>query len=135
MFFMKDYIYIPIKTKTQYYEYSNKLEKLITSGKKGKQVQQEIDILSAFIELWDLKHNTFSDSDPIELLRSLMEQKKIKQKELAEVLGVSKGLISDILNYKKSLSKEIIRGLSHYFKLSQEAFNREYSLKKEMVQA
>jgi HTH-type transcriptional regulator/antitoxin HigA len=49
---------------------------------------------------------------------------------VVNILGVSKGLISDILNYKKGLSKEIIRTLSNYFKLSQEAFNRPYKLKK-----
>ncbi len=44
-------------------------------------------------------------------------------------LKVSKGLVSDIINYKKGLSKEIIRLLSDYFKVSQEAFNRPYKLK------
>ena len=39
-----------------------------------------------------------------------------------------KGLVSDILNNKKGLSKEIIRTLATYFKESQEAFNRPYKL-------
>ena len=52
----------------------------------------------------------------------------MKAKDLVEVLGVSKGLISDILNYKKGMSKEIIRSLSTYFKVSQEAFNRPYNI-------
>jgi HTH-type transcriptional regulator/antitoxin HigA len=34
-----------------------------------------------------------------------------------------------LLNYKKGLSKDIIRTLSGYFKVSQEAFNRHYKLK------
>ena len=54
--------------------------------------------------------------------------KKMKAKDLVEILGVSKGLVSDILNYKKGLSKEIIRILSAHFKISQEAFNRPYKL-------
>jgi len=41
---------------------------------------------------------------------------------------VSPGLISNIINYKKGFSKEIIRELASLFKLSQEAFNRHYSL-------
>ncbi len=57
-----------------------------------------------------------------------MTEKKLKAKDLAQILNVSKGLISDILNYKKGLSKEIIRSLSDYFKVSQEAFNRPYDL-------
>lgn len=53
----------------------------------------------------------------------------MKAVHLAGLLGVSKGLISDILNYKKGLSKEMIRLLSAEFKVSQEAFNRPYILK------
>lgn len=58
-----------------------------------------------------------------------MHDHKLKAKDLTEILGVSKGLVSDILNYKKGLSKDIIRLLSAYFKVSQEAFNRPYRLK------
>lgn len=41
---------------------------------------------------------------------------------------VSEGLVSDILHYKKGLSKETIRILSEKFKLNQQAFNRPYEL-------
>ena len=58
-----------------------------------------------------------------------MDEQKLKSKDLVEILGVSKGLVSDILNYKKGLSKEIIRTLATHFNVSQEAFNRPYKLK------
>jgi HTH-type transcriptional regulator/antitoxin HigA len=58
-----------------------------------------------------------------------MRNHNLKAKDLVSILGVSKGLVSDILNYKKGLSKDIIRILSLYFKVSQEAFNRPYKLK------
>lgn len=58
-----------------------------------------------------------------------MTENNLKAKDVAEMLKVSKGLVSDVLNYKKGLSKEIIRSLSDYFKVSQEAFNRFYELK------
>jgi len=53
--------------------------------------------------------------DPIALLRSLMNQKKMKSKQLAEILGVSPGLVSDMMSYKKGLSKRSIRVLANYF--------------------
>jgi hypothetical protein len=43
-------------------------------------------------------------------------------------LGVSKGYISEILHYKKGLSKDVIRRLAKYFKVTQEVFNRPYKL-------
>ncbi|HJY23828.1 MAG TPA: helix-turn-helix domain-containing protein, partial [Hanamia sp.] len=66
---------------------------------------------------------------PIKLLKSLMKDHKMKAVELAKLLNVSEGLVSDMLNYKKGLSKDTIRILSERFKLKQEAFNRPYELK------
>ncbi len=55
-----------------------------------------------------------------------MNEKNLKPKDLVPVLEISKGYISDILNYKKGLSKVVIGKLATYFKISQEALNRPY---------
>lgn len=119
--------YSIIKNESQYYEYCRILEELM-EHEENESLNDEIDLLTLLIEKWDEEHNTFKESDPIELLKYLMEEKNLKAKDLAEILNVSKGLVSDILNYKKGLSKEIIRSISEYFKVSQEAFNRPYRL-------
>jgi len=120
-----------IKSKSQYNDYCKKLEKLVEANSKNKEVKDEIELLTFLIEKYDAEHNTFEELDPIQLLHSLMLDHNLKAKNLVEILGVSKGMVSDILNYKKGLSKEIIRVLSAYFKVSQEAFNRFYKLKSE----
>lgn len=118
-----------IKTDTQYYRYCNTLEALVDGGKKNKSFQDEIELLTLLIEKYDAEHNTFDDADPIELLKSLMKDHKMKAVDMAKLLKVSEGLVSDMLNYKKGLSKDTIRILSGKFKLNQEAFNRPYELK------
>jgi HTH-type transcriptional regulator / antitoxin HigA len=117
-----------IKTDKQYRKYCDLLENMIDSGKKSRTVQDEIELLSLLIERYDNDHNSFSDADPIELLKSLLKEHKMKAVGLARLLNVSEGLVSDMLKYKKGLSKETIRILSDRFKLSQEAFNRPYVL-------
>ena len=117
-----------IKTDAQYNKYCDTLEALVDSGKKTKAVQEEIELLTLLIEKYDADHNTFEDADPVALLKSLMKDHKMKAVDLANLLDVSEGLVSDILNYKKGLSKETIRILSERFKLNQEAFNRPYEL-------
>lgn len=121
--------YKVIKSKAQYKEYTRTLEELVSGDFKSKEIKDEIELLTLLIEKWDEEHNSFDEVDPIALLHSLMAEKNLKAKNLVEILGVSKGLVSDILNYKKGLSKEIIRVLGEYFKVSQEAFNRPYRLK------
>lgn len=117
-----------IKTVAQYNKYCDALEALVNSRNKTKAVQDEIELLTLLIEKYDADHNSFDDADPIELLKSLMKDHKMKAVKLAHLLDVSEGLVSDILNYKKGLSKETIRILSERFKLNQEAFNRPYEL-------
>ena len=120
--------YSVIKSKRQYAAYCKSLEELVINTNKSKTAKDEIELLTLLIEKWDAEHNSFEDVDPITLLKNLMQEKKITSTELAGILNVSKGLVSDILNYKKGLSKEVIRGLADYFKVSHEAFNRRYQL-------
>lgn len=115
-----------IKDVKQYKEYCDILEELILNDNKA--AMDEIELLTLLIEKWDNEHNTFNDSDPIELLNALMEEHDLKAKDLVEILELSKGTVSKILNYHKGLSKDTIRKLSDYFKVSQEAFNRPYKL-------
>lgn len=117
-----------IKNQEQYDKYCDILENLISQDKN----QDEIELLTLLIEKWDDEHNTFKDSDPIELLKSLMGEQNLKAKDLVDILDLSKGTISKVLNYHKGLSKETIRKLSEFFKVSQEAFNRPYRLKNEI---
>lgn len=118
-----------IKSEKQYDDYCATLEKLVTGYDQGENTQDAIELLTYLIEKWDAEHNSFEEVDPIALLTALMTEKSLKAKDLTTILGVSKSLVSDILHYKKGLSKEIIRILSSYFSVSQEAFNRPYKLK------
>ncbi|MCX6307533.1 MAG: hypothetical protein NTY32_01450 [Bacteroidia bacterium] len=72
--------------------------------------------------------DNFNELDPVQLLKALLNEHQLKAKDLVEILGITKGTISKILSYQKGFSKEVIRALSMYFKVSQEAFNRPYKL-------
>jgi HTH-type transcriptional regulator/antitoxin HigA len=122
--------YKVISTKAQYIDYCKKLETLVFSQVKSKNLNDEIALLTLLIEKWDSEHTTFNELDPVQLLTSFMNSHNIKAKDLVTLLGISKSYVSEILNYKKGFSKSIIRQLSTYFKVSQEAFNRPYALKK-----
>ena len=126
--------YTAIKSKGQYKEYCIKLEELASDGNKRKQHLEEIDLLTLLIEKYDIDNNTLDNIDPIKLLQSFMDEYAMKAKDLAELLNVNKAYVSDMLNYKKGLSKDVIRKLADKFKVNQEAFNRPYKLKSEFNQ-
>ncbi len=125
---MQTLLYKVIKTKKQYYDYCKALEELVVVKAKNKEQKDAIELLTLLIEKWDDEHNTFADADPIELLRYLMEVNNLRSTDMAVSLGISKSLFSDILNYRRGLSKDVIRKLSEKFKVSQELFNKTYKL-------
>lgn len=118
--------YTVIKNIQQYENYCEILEGLLSQN--DKQFQDEIDLLTMLIENWDSEQNPTNYLNPVELLKALMDENNIFAKDLVNILNLSKGTISKILNYQTGLSKESIRILSNYFKISQEAFNRSYPL-------
>lgn len=127
---MKKLRYTLIKDEEQYKRYCDILESLVTQS--NHTLTDEIELLTLLVEKWEAEHNTFQNLEPIELLHFLMKENALKAKDLVGILNLSKGTISKILNYQKGLSKETIRKLSTYFKISQEAFNRPYKLKSDI---
>lgn len=120
--------YTIIKDDKQYFKYCDILESLVFSTKRNAQTEDEIDLLTLLIEDYDQKAWSVPKLNPVKILLSLMEEHQLQAKDLAEILDISKGYVSDILHYKKGFSKDIIRKLSSYFKIRQEVFNRPYNL-------
>jgi HTH-type transcriptional regulator/antitoxin HigA len=122
--------YTIIRSEEQYIAYCNDLEKLTSKydSRPSSDLLDLIDTITLLIEKYDEEHSQLREVDPIQLLKSLMKENNLKQKDLGNLLKVSKGHLSDILNYKKGLSKNVIRILSERFKVRQSAFNRPYKL-------
>jgi len=115
----------------QYNEYCNEYERLVM--KDAKKYTDEIDLLELLIE--DFDNRTIEsigkneDMNPVEILQYLMEENKLSKAALARQLNVSRQLITEIVNYKRNISKKMITKLSERFKMKPIAFSREYELK------
>ena len=135
---MKELLYKVVKNDLQYRFYCRRLEGLINQPYRNQFQNDQIDLLTVLVERYESEYVVKQDLDPIQLLRSLMKANYIRSVDLVRILNCSKGLVSDILNYKRGLSKESIRILSTHFKLRQEALNRPYALqekKKKRIKA
>jgi HTH-type transcriptional regulator/antitoxin HigA len=120
--------YTIIKTRKQYDEYCLKLTKL-DGAQPSKAVDDEMALLELLIDTWEKENFTPIQMDPIQLLHSLMQNQNMSRSELIGLLGIGKSALSQILSYKRGLSKTVIIKLGERFKVSQEAFNRPYRLK------
>ena len=92
----------------------------------------EVELLTVWVEKWDSENINIPVVNPIETITALMKKHKLNATDLAKILNLSKGTISKMLNYNKGVSKETIRILATYFKLSQEIFNQPYKLENDI---
>lgn len=121
--------YTIIRSVAQYDEYCDELEKLVF---QESQNYDDIELLTLLIEKWDRENLPEIETDPVELIKALLQQNHLKSKDFSEILGVNKSTASRILNYQKGLSKNSIRILADYFSISQESLNKPYKLKHKM---
>jgi|GEM_PF-1480956 len=121
--------YSKIKTVEQYQQYLDTVETL-RSSKKEKN-QEEIELLDILLDEYQNRQTGafYSALNPVELLRLLLHNDGISQNQLAEELEISKQLLSDILNYRRNISKMLVLKLSAFFSVPQELFSKKYNLK------
>ena len=72
------------------------------------------DLLTLLIEDYESKHYQLPKASPLEVLRFLIDQHSLKQKDLLDVFG-NPSVTSEVLSGKRELSKEHIRRLSDRF--------------------
>lgn len=121
--------YTKIKTDEQYTLYSERHEKL--TFKDYKKHKDEIELIEILIDEYESRTIEFKNKmNPIEIIEYLLEENDITKSQLARELNVSRQLITDVLNYRRDLSKAMIIKLSERFKLNASLFTKEYKLKK-----
>ncbi len=102
-------------TKKEYQTKSKRLEellkKLTEEGKLSKQYQIELDNISDEVQEYEELYYPFKAESLKEMIELRMYQRKLKQKDLAEILGIPPSRVSEILNGKRKLTLEIAKGL------------------------
>lgn len=82
-----------------------------------------VDVLHYFadqVKAYEDEHFSIPGSKPHEILRFLMDQHGLKQEDLADCAPQSR--ISDILNGKRSISKEVAKNLARRFHVHADLF-------------
>jgi HTH-type transcriptional regulator/antitoxin HigA len=124
--------YAEIVTKKQYDEYCKQhleLGKILSAGKGNDDTESDYYVLDLIIEDYTRKQkNPFDALTPVDLLKALMVQSGYSGYKLSKELSIPQSTISDILNYRRGFSKDLIRKFAHKFELSQESFLKEYEL-------
>ena len=79
-----------------------------------------MEVVGNLIESYENSQDYIEDAEPISILKELMNQHGLTQKDLIEV--GSQGVVSEILNGKRELNVRQIRSLSNRFGVSPSVF-------------
>jgi len=124
--------YSKIENKKQYRKYYDRhleLGNILGSGKGNADMEGEYYILDLIIEDYHGKQtNPFDKLTPVDLLKALMDENGYSGYKLSKELSISQSVISDIVNYKRGFSKDVIRKLAKRFGVGQQSFLKEYEL-------
>ena len=73
-----------------------------------------LELLYVLIEQFENDNYPITEGSPLEILKHLMEENKIKQEELVGIIG-SRGVVSEVVNGKRGISKNQAKALAQFF--------------------
>jgi len=121
--------YIKIKSDLQYNQYCELHERLTMKGYNSN--IDEIELIEILIDEYENRTIDFSNQmDPVEIISYLLKENQISKSQLSRELGISRQLVTDIMNYRRNISKTMITKLADRFKMQPSAFSRPYKLKR-----
>jgi HTH-type transcriptional regulator / antitoxin HigA len=99
------------------------LERLLAKGEDSLTPEEDalVELLTQLVENFEKRTYPRKKSSPPDVIRFLMEQKRLKPIHLTEALG-SRGRVSEILSGKRSVSKEQAKRLGEFFHVSPALF-------------
>lgn len=78
-------------------------------------------LLVTLVEIYEKEKYQLDKSEPHEILQHIMEASGIRQADLVGIIG-SSGVVSEVVNGKRAISKAQAKRLADYFKVSADLF-------------
>jgi HTH-type transcriptional regulator / antitoxin HigA len=112
-----------IKTEEDYNMALSRIEQLM-DAKPGTAELDELELLTALVEMYEESHFPVSPPDPIDAIKFRMEQLGLSQKDMVPFIG-TKSKVSEILNGKRTLTLAMMRSLNQGLGISAEVLLKE----------
>ncbi|BAZ02453.1 hypothetical protein NIES37_64660 [Tolypothrix tenuis PCC 7101] len=112
---------VAIETEQEYERILKLVEQLTFKKNRTKEEQALYKLLIILIEAYETEHYPMEESAPHEILQHIMEESGTRQADLVGIIG-SSGVVSEVVNGKRSISKAQAKALSEYFKVAPSLF-------------
>jgi HTH-type transcriptional regulator/antitoxin HigA len=102
-------------------EYTEALFDLTAKATPSREEEEAIELLTLLVERYEMERYPVPDAGPIDVLRFLLDQNGLSQRDIAEDLG-SESTVSLVLSGKRLLNRDHIMRLSQRFHVSPAVF-------------
>jgi len=115
-----------IKNENTYKEALARIREIF-HAEEGTSEYDELMLLSILVDEFESKNFDIEQSDPIDIIHFIMEQRDLRQSDLVGILG-DKTNVSKVLSRKRPLTLEMIRRFAREFYISADLLVQEYRL-------
>jgi HTH-type transcriptional regulator/antitoxin HigA len=112
----------PIRTDAELDAASTVIDELTDRDDLSSAESDYLDVLGDLVEKYEDEHVEMPHVSDSAMLRSLMDEKGVRQADVVRGTGISKTVLSLVLNGRRDLTREHIRALSKYFGVNPASF-------------
>jgi len=112
---------VKIRTPEQAKAPERRIEELLAHPKLSAAEEAYVDLVSDLLADWEDATVTIPDIDGVELLRALLEDRGLRQKDLVGIFA-TESVASEVIAGRRELSRKHIEGLARFFKISPAVF-------------
>jgi HTH-type transcriptional regulator/antitoxin HigA len=102
-------------------EYTQALFELTAKPDPTAEEEEAIELMTLLVERYETEHYSLPAAEPADVLRFLLEQNGLSQRDIAPELG-SESTVSLVLSGKRQLNRDHIARLSRRFNVSPAVF-------------
>jgi HTH-type transcriptional regulator/antitoxin HigA len=110
-----------IRNNKELAQYTQELFELTSKRSPTRHEEDAIELLTLLIERYESERSPIPDSDPVDVLRFLLESNGLSQRDISAELG-SESTVSLVLSGKRQLNRDHIARLSRRFHVSPAVF-------------
>jgi len=111
----------PIKSEVELLSVQAVIDSLLDSGEITSEKKDYINVLGMLVHEYEEKHILIPDLSGVELLKALIDEFSLKQKDLVPIFK-TESIVSAILNGQRKFTVEHIEKLADFFNISPSAF-------------
>jgi len=111
-----------IKTDRQLKAAQEVVDRILKDGIDDDGTDMYLEALSDLVSRYEDDHHAIAASEPVAVLRHLMEANDVSQVALHRETGIAKSNISEVLSGKRSISRSQMGKLAEYFHVSASVF-------------